>query len=150
MWEDTTRKYFFSFIDENFKDWLVDEDSGSSSLLVDWARTSASKFLGVLLTSLATIHCHLTIYKVKVDWKSLAFFISEQDNLALAIGLQVELQFIGVIGLSTIWEDLFRRTKFFDSWDRILVEFAIFDSEFFDQWEGSLVVKTVRWVRNIW
>ena len=102
MWEDTTRKYFFSFIDENFKDWLVDEDSGSSSLVIDRARTSRTKFLGVLFTSLTTIHCHLSIDKIKVDWKPLAFFISEQDNLALAIGLQVELEFIGVIGLSAI------------------------------------------------
>ena len=76
MRKDATRKYFFSFIDENFKDRIVDEDVSSSSLVIDRARTSRPKFLGILLTSLTTIHCNLTIYKVEVDWKPLTIFIS--------------------------------------------------------------------------
>ena len=67
MREDTTRKYSFSFIDKNFKDWIVDEDIDSSCLISNWARASSSKFLSILLTCLTTINCYLAIDKVKID-----------------------------------------------------------------------------------
>ncbi len=67
MREDTTRKYLFSFIDENFKDWVVDEDIDSSCLISNWARASSSKFLSILLACLTTINGYLAIDKVKIE-----------------------------------------------------------------------------------
>ena len=86
MREDTTRKYFFSFIDENFKDWIIDEDIYSSSLVVDWTWASSSKFLSVLLTCLTAVDGYLTIDKVKIDRESLAIFISKKNDFTLTIG----------------------------------------------------------------
>ncbi len=87
MWEDTTRKYFFSFINENFKDWIVDEDIYGSSLIINWTWASSSKFLSVLLTRLTAVNGNLAIDKIKVDRESFAVFICKKDDFTLTISL---------------------------------------------------------------
>ena len=57
MWEDPTRKYFFSFIDKDFKYRIVNENISSCRLVSDCAATARTEILGILLTSLATIDC---------------------------------------------------------------------------------------------
>ena len=85
MWEDTTRKYFFSFINENFKDWIIDEDIYSSSFIINWTWASSSKFLSILLTCLTAVNSNLTLDKVKIDRESLAIFISKKNDFTLTI-----------------------------------------------------------------
>ena len=87
MWEDTTRKYFFSFINENFKDWIIDEDIYSSGLVINWTWASSSKFLGILLTCLTAVNGYLAIDKIEIDREPLAVFISKKDDFTLAISL---------------------------------------------------------------
>ena len=49
MWVDPTRKYFFSFIDKDFKYRIVNENISGCRLVSDWAATARTVFLCILL-----------------------------------------------------------------------------------------------------
>ena len=127
MWVDPTRKYFFSFINKDFKIELSMKILAVVAWLAivqlrlvpkSWAYCSPAWLRSTVTNPLA---------RSNVRTKPFPSASAKRDDFVLAILFKLQFQFIAVLGLCLVGKFLTLSAQVFDGFNWVLVELAIFD-----------------------